>query len=247
MKFKAIILILSSNDNPIYEKFKELHYIYLKNYYPIIKFFFIEFNNDIECDILEKDNYIYVKGIESINPGMIIKTCRAIEYINTRYNYEFLVRTNLSTLFNMMNLLEYLSIIPTDNACGGFGYRSFITGTCIVLSKDITFKIVENVYKYDIITYNEDIVISAVLNKLETPYFNCNKYYKWCILQDVKTEEHDDYYFILTNGEYNNNIIYPENILNFRIKNSSNRNVDIDYFKLLLFKLYNISQNNYLL
>jgi hypothetical protein len=241
MKFKAIFLILSSNDNPIYDKFKKLHCIYLKNYYPIIKFFFIEFNNNITEDILEIDNYIYVKGTESINPGMIIKTCKAIEYINNRYKYEFLIRTNLSTLFNMMNLLEYISIIPTENACGGFGYRSFISGTCIVLSHDITFKIVENFYKYDILVHNEDIIISAVLNKLETPYFNCNKYYKWGIIQDIKTEEHDDYYFILSNGEYNENIIFPDNILNFRIKNTLDRSIDIKYFKLLLYKIYNIS------
>jgi len=241
MKFKAIFLILSSNDNPIYDKFKKLHCIYLKNYYPIIKFFFIEFNNNITEDILEIDNYIYVKGTESINPGMIIKTCKAIEYINNRYKYEFLIRTNLSTLFNMMNLLEYISIIPTENACGGFGYRSFISGTCIVLSQDITLKIVENFYKYDILVHNEDIIISAVLNKLETPYFNCNKYYKWGIIQDIKTEEHDDYYFILSNGEYNENITFPDNILNFRIKNTLDRSIDIKYFKLLLYKIYNIS------
>jgi len=240
MLYKTIFLILSSNDDPIYEEFRKLHIIYLKNYIPIIKFFFIEFKNDIIEDVLEENNYIYIKGTESINPGMILKTCKAIEYVSLKYKYEFIVRTNLSTLFHMPNMLEYLSIIPIENACGGFAYRSFITGTCIVLSKDVALQIIDNFYKYDIFNHNEDIIISGILNKLEIPYFNCNKFYKWCIIIYEQTETHEDYNYISTFGKFNNNIEYPENTLHFRIKNSSDRNIDIKYFKLLLNKIYNI-------
>ena len=176
MKIKAIILILSSHDNPIYEQFKILHKIYLQNYRPIIRYYFIEFRNDQEELLVEDNDHIYIKGVESINPGMILKTCKAFEFINEIYDYEFVVRTNLSTLFHIPNLLEYLHIIPNTNACGGFNYRSFITGTGIILSKDIAIKIVENFLKYDIIKYNEDIVISALLNKFKTPYYNCKQF-----------------------------------------------------------------------
>jgi hypothetical protein len=143
----------------------------------------------------------------------------------------------------MPNMLEYLSIIPTENSCGGFGYRSFISGTCIVLSKDVTDKIINNFYKFNIIDYNEDVIISAVLNRFQIPYFNCNKFYKWCIILDKQTESHEDYYFIETDGKYNENINFPDNILNFRIKSSLDRNIDIKYYKLLLYKIYNIISN----
>ena len=141
---KAIILIISSDDNKIYEKFKDLHRIYLKNYRPLFKYFFIEFRENQDELVIEEYDHIYIKGKESINPGMILKTCKAIEHINQFHKYEFIVRTNLSTVFHIPNLIEYLNIIPNTNSCGGFNYRSFITGTGIILSRDVGNQIVEN-------------------------------------------------------------------------------------------------------
>ena len=112
---KAIILIISSNDNKIYEEFKDLHRIYLKNYRYLFKYFFIEFRENQDELVIEEYDHIYVKGKESINPGMILKTCKAIEYINEFHKYEFIVRTNLSTVFHIPNLIEYLDIMyPKD-------------------------------------------------------------------------------------------------------------------------------------
>ena len=77
MLSKAIFLIISSNDNKIYEEFRNLHRIYLKNYRPYFKYFFIEFRENQNELVIEEDDFIYVKGQESINPGMILKTCKA--------------------------------------------------------------------------------------------------------------------------------------------------------------------------
>jgi hypothetical protein len=240
MLYKAIILILSSNES-YYNELRELQRIYLKNYLPLIKFFFIEFKEDMMEHVREENDYIYVKGIECISPGMIVKTIVAMKYINDRYKYEFLVRTNLSTLFVMPNLFEYLSIVPTENMCGGFGFRSFITGTGIIVSQDVTIQIIENVVKYDLKKHNEDIIISSILNLLKTPYFNCNKFYKWGFFIDQPAEDNSAYYYFSTNGEYNEDFDIPNNILHFRIK-SANREIDIKYFKLLLKKIYNVCQ-----
>ena len=238
---KAILLIISSNDNPIYENFRNLHRIYLKNYRPILKYFFIEFRNFQEDTIIEENDFIYIKGEESINPGMILKTCKAFEYIDKKYNYEFVIRSNLSTVFNIPNLLEYLYRIPNINSCGGFNYRSFITGTGIFLSRDIANKIVDNFLIYNIIEYNEDLIISSVLNNLKTPYYNCKQFYKWCLIIDEQTENYSEYFYVPTKGEFNEFEI-PENILQFRIKNCLDRNIDILYFEFILKKIYNIKQ-----
>ena len=104
MIYKGIFLIISSHDNPIYEDFRNLHRIYLKNYRPLLRYFFVEFRNNQEEIVIEENDYIYIKGEESINPGMILKTCKAFEYINSTYNYEFIIRTNLSTVFHIPNL-----------------------------------------------------------------------------------------------------------------------------------------------
>jgi hypothetical protein len=161
------------------------------------------------------------------------------EYINNTYNYEFIIRTNLSTVFHIPNLLEYLYIIPNTNSCGGFNYRSFITGTGIFLTRDVANQIVENFLKYDITKFNEDIIISGLLNKFKTPYYNCKQFYKWCLVIDEQTENYGEYFWVPTNGQFKD-FDFPENILQFRIKNTLDRNVDILYFKLLLKKIYDI-------
>lgn len=237
--YKAIFLIISSNDNKIYEEFRNLHRVYLKNYKIFFRYFFIEFREDQTEIIEEKDDFLYIKGTESINPGMILKTCKAIEYINQNYTYEFIVRTNLSTVFNIQNLIEYLHIIPNINSCGGFNYRSFITGTGIILSRDVGNKIIEHFLKYNIIKYNEDIIISAILNNYKIPYYNCKKFYKWGLIIDEKPEDYGEYHYIATGGVFKD-IDFPEEILHFRIKNSLDREIDIKYFKLVLQKIYNI-------
>lgn len=239
MLCKGIFLIISSHDNPIYEDFRNLHRTYLKNYRPLLKYFFVEFRNNQKEIVIEENDYIYIKGEESINPGMILKTCKAFEYVNNTYNYEFIIRTNLSTVFHIPNLLEYLYIIPNTNSCGGFNYRSFITGTGIFLSRDVANQIVEHFLGYDITKFNEDIIISGLLNKLKTPYYNCKQFYKWCLIIDEETEDYGEYFWVPTNGQFKD-FDFPENILQFRIKNTLDRHVDILYFKLLLKKIYDI-------
>lgn len=239
MIYKGIFIIISSHDNPVYEEFRNLHRIYLKNYRPLLRYFFVEFRNNQDEIVIEEDDYIYIKGEESINPGMILKTCKAFEYINNTYNYEFIIRTNLSTVFHIPNLLEYLYIIPNTNSCGGFNYRSFITGTGIFLSRDVANQIVENFLRYDITKFNEDIIISGLLNKFKTPYYNCKQFYKWCLIIDEQAEDYGEYFWVPTNGQFKD-FDFPENILQFRIKNTLDRDVDILYFKLLLKKIYDI-------
>jgi hypothetical protein len=239
MIHKCIFLIISSHDNPVYEEFRNLHRVYLKNYLPLFRYFFVEFRQEQEALVVEENDYIYIKGEESINPGMILKTCKAMEYINFRYEYEFVLRTNLSTVFNIPNLIEYLYIIPNTNSCGGFNYRSFITGTGIILSKDVSKQIVDNFLRYDLMKHNEDIIISGILNKFKTPYYNCKQFYKWGLIIDKEGEDYGEYFYIPTNGEFKD-FDFPNDILQFRIKNTIDRKIDIMYFKLLLKKLYDI-------
>ena len=80
------------------------------------------------------------------------------------------------------------------------------------------------------------------LHTSKVPYYNCNKFYKWGFCIDVPAEDNQDYHYFINDGIYNENIIIPENILHIRIK-SEDRNIDIKYFKLFLFKIYNICVN----
>jgi hypothetical protein len=59
------------------------------------------------------------------------------------------------------------------------------------------------------------------------------------LIIDEQTEDYGEYYYIATNGIFKD-IDFPDDILHFRIKNSSDRSIDIKYFKLVLEKIYDI-------
>lgn len=106
MKFKFIILIISqTNRNNRLDSFKKHWEVYM-NKFPEIKCYFIEYRNQ-EQDIIKKGNYLYLKGEEKIIPNLFYKTIKSIEYINKNYDYDFLLRTNLSTKFNLKKLLNF--------------------------------------------------------------------------------------------------------------------------------------------
>ena len=93
MKFKFIFCILSSknlsndninfNSNNKYEELKTYFDKYFEKFKDDIKYFFIEYDNLLNEQIYEFENYIYIKGNESIIPGCLDKFKTAVKHINS--------------------------------------------------------------------------------------------------------------------------------------------------------------------
>ena len=222
IKYEIIFLIISSDDLEVYSKMREFHKLYFPLYNEKIKMFFLEFDSKMECEICEKGEYIYVKGTESITPGVLIKTMTAMKYINEKYDYDFLIRSNLSSFWNLNNVLLLKNTLPLFDYCGGFVlWNSFITGTGIILSRDVCINFLNNTQiEYET---TEDVYTSMILK---------SKKYS---LQDIKNYK----WYHLTNNETDvpNDI---ENILYYRIKNPD-RNYDIELFSKLCKQIYNLT------
>ena len=128
--------------------------------------------------------------------GILGKTLKSLEYlIQKGLVYDFIVRTNISTLINLDLLYKHLTNIPTENIyTGGFILNlqwldpeagiidetlfgtEFLQGTCIILSWDIVNKLVNNLNKirYDII---DDVSIAIFIKQYATEaYKNSSKY-----------------------------------------------------------------------
>jgi len=224
---KIIILILSGhdpihtyNDRNTYKELQNLSRLYYqamaKKY--DCKYYFIEYNESITDDIVEKEDYIYIKGTEEFEK-IYTKTKKSMQYIDQTYEYDYIVRTNISSFWNIDNLFVLTNILPRQKCLSGYlMFNSFISGTGIILSNDTC--------KYFIhqpdVSGPDDVGIFRTIIHYCLP-FQFDNYYK---LQ------------FQTNGtnELNENI---ENILYFRIKNEDRTN-DIICFKLLLKKIYNI-------
>jgi hypothetical protein len=55
----------------------------------------------------QENDIIYVKGKEHIL-NVLYKTITAIEYIFQKNEYDFIIRSNISTIIHIPNLLQYL-------------------------------------------------------------------------------------------------------------------------------------------
>jgi len=223
-QYSFIFLIISSSDVPQYLQMKELSQLYYNLFNDKIKYFYIEFKKDLEDDIIEQGNHIYMKGEESIRPGILIKTKKALEYINNKYSYDYVIRTNLSSFWDLNNLLKFKNFLPRQNlCCGHLPFNSFISGTGIIMSSDVSKKIASVINTTTI--ENDDVYISSL-------FATCK-----CSIQNIEKAGFSMEYLI-----YDNNNKIPDNtnnILYYRIKNGD-RNIDIDMFKKLLFKIYDV-------
>ena len=180
--YEFIFLIISSNDLDCYDKMRYFARNYFNLYNKKIKFFFIELREDINCDICEHNDFLFVKGKESICPGIYIKTIKSINYINENYNYDFLVRTNLSSFWNLKNLINLKNLLPLNNFAGGFIiFNTFISGTGIILSKDVSINIAKSLI---ISNEFEDVYISKLLINLGYQIINILQYRMEYLIND---------------------------------------------------------------
>ena len=112
-KTKIAILVISSEST---ERWKEEKKIWLKsiknNKLTNIDIFFLETDNTIENNtFIIKNNTIYCGIEDNYIPGIIHKTLLGLKALP---NYDFYIRTNLSTVIDYKELNNYLQNIPTD-------------------------------------------------------------------------------------------------------------------------------------
>jgi hypothetical protein len=222
MEYELIILIISSNNLEVYDEMKKISQKYLTLFNNKIKFFYLEYRKQ-ENEIEEFENTLYFNGEESIIPSIYKKTIKGLEYIN-RYDYKFIMRTNLSSFLNINNILKFIDLLPKNNCGGGYlCFNKIVSGTGIFMSKDVANILINKIYNSQIY---DDVLISRIMINNNIRLFNINTY-------NYNIEE-------LINNDYNENINLNNNILYYRIRNDKNRNIDIKYFNFLLNNIYNI-------
>jgi hypothetical protein len=98
-KIKILNLIIY-NDESDFERKMKLELERLHNYQnDNVKYLFVSFGN-IEKTIEKKGNTLYIKGEESFKPGILDKTLKAMAYCYNKYEFDYLVRSNISTVID---------------------------------------------------------------------------------------------------------------------------------------------------
>lgn len=226
MKHKFVFLIIAGNDDVV-TKLEGTRYLHFENksrqYFNIMKniydfeYYFIKYSESITKDIELDNNCILLKGKEEFSK-IYEKTIKGINFINSIMSYDYLIRTNLSSFWNIEYLYSHLKLPATGCLSGIYIFNSFISGTGIIMSRDVCDVLVT---KPNIQNVPDDVLISNHLK----PHFQITKLNDKLML-----------YLISDADKIPSNI---DDILYFRVKNSNNREVDCENFDVIFRKLCN--------
>ena len=185
---KILLLVIFSNSD-IYNKMLEIQreYIHTNNQ---IDSYFITFNENQTEEIIVDKDIVYVKGRETYT-NILYKTIQSLDYLLHTINiqYDYIVRSNISTIIHLNNLLQYISLLPKlDVYTGGtlethrwllqtyeisenkqcdrnkyYGLQYF-QGTSIIMSSDVIHKIILNKehIEYDIV---DDVKLGLLIKE----------------------------------------------------------------------------------
>lgn len=117
----------------------------------------------------------YTRGIED-GHGILIKTLAAMKYFS---GYDYIIRTNLSSVWNFPRLIEFLHTLPTSGVyCGEINRNipglEYVSGAGMILTPDVCKKMVETPRYVQVM---DDVDIGFVLRGLgilPTPYRRYN-------------------------------------------------------------------------
>lgn len=177
-----ILILRLHNNSPEYNEMKEIHY---QNDDSV----FLTHNENITEEIRYSDRLFEIKGKNTYVPGLLDKTIKAIKYFIKNTDFDFIVRTNISTVIDIEELKKKLTSVSSKNIYGGHLFRAiwinevggitpevfkriggteFVSGTSIVLSRSVCEYISNNeeLLDYSII---DDVSIGLLLKNIGGP------------------------------------------------------------------------------
>ena len=149
---KLIILILASDDI-YYLQMQELWRIYMNNH-KNIKSYFMKYDPTLQNDIAIIKDTIFIKGNESLVPGCLDKTIKSIDFLQKNIEFDFIFRTNLSSVVDLNKLYNLLNDnIECSGIIGNCDRIKFVSGAGILLSKNVCQLLItqKNTLNYNII------------------------------------------------------------------------------------------------
>lgn len=118
----------------------------------------------------ENTKILTIPGSESLIPGILEKTINGIDYCLKNFEFDILVRSNMSTVVDYNELEKQLCSIgrPYGGHIWGFNLRgsyfNFVSGSCIVMNKEICNYLIDN--KNNLIyELSDDVAIGKLLSE----------------------------------------------------------------------------------
>lgn len=114
---KFLHLVISTTHTRAYSKMYE----HLSKFYKIfenVETYFLEYDETLDQKIMLQGDKFKLNGKESLVPGLLNKTIEALNYFNEiNVEYDYLIRSNSSTVINFNELRNFLPIEGFDYFC----------------------------------------------------------------------------------------------------------------------------------
>lgn len=207
--------------------------------YNITKQYYQQFHNvttiyytfsESNRDAYQMDGILYLPGEETYIPGILDKTIKAFEFVKDK-SFDYLIRSNVSTIINFNNLSSIITQYPITvgggmvykHTWGGKNHERYNTiyphGTSMILSKPMLMELLD---EKDQINYNiiDDLEIGHVLEREypSLPFYSFQHYFAYV---DEKTN--------MDQLDYKNIIFYRNK--------SEDRKQDIQNMKEIVYRL----------
>lgn len=225
---RLLVLIIASDNLPVYKSLQEL---WKKQFriHPEIDTYFLKCDPTLPEEYKKTEDTIYVKEKEDLNYGILYKTLIGIKVAFLEKEYDYVLRTNLSSFYVFPRLLTHLESCPREGYYGGitgkFEHYRYVSGCGFVLSKDLALHISDKINQiWDPKILWDDVCIGHYIDKT----FFSNK----------------DFYYI-PRTDFTNiapkrlpSSIHQSTDPHFRIKYNNHRDIDIYARSLLLRHFY---------
>jgi hypothetical protein len=164
---KIIILIIASSNHDKYIEMQEIWRKYM-NMYPNIQSYFIKNDPSIEQDVLLKEDTIYCRENETYMPGITNKTVLAIDYCLQHYQFDYIYRTNLSSVLHLQNLYEFClnNSLNYGGVIGNHEGINYASGCGFLLSKEACIYLITHKEKLLKHQYLDDVCIGIILKPI---------------------------------------------------------------------------------
>ena len=165
---RIVNLVLYSPD-PIYTTMYELTRQYYARFAPDVTTIYYCFNSTIAEEVELRDDVLYVQGTESYIPGILVKTLKAFGYVLQHYTFDYLIRSNISTIVDIPLLSEYFD--SNDLQYGGKwvdlyhhpNNALYASGTSILFSYE-TLRKVMDLKQHCNLGWIDDYALGALLH-----------------------------------------------------------------------------------
>jgi hypothetical protein len=183
---KILNLILYSENDPAYPRMREVLQDHNRRYSHVQTLFYI-YDPTIATDHDISGDLLRIRGTETYVPGILNKTLEAMR-ITQSWDYDILVRTNISTIVDFSGLVGYCSdpaffaggpvqTIRWIDPPGGifdnrFYERQFISGWCMVLSRAAIALLLEKRQFIDISVIDDVSITDFLIYKMKKSAIN---------------------------------------------------------------------------